>query len=203
VRAPKSGGVYAIAGAIGYVKIGKAKNIAHRIDELQTGHPVRLRLLAVLSRDPAHERVLHERWSHLRSEGEWFKRDTELNHFIADRQERPGVAIDVALREHDERFGRPPEMPIDQYARRLLPLSPRLLDGFAWIAQQRESLAGSDFTPGINRGLREMSARLRWPALTRADTRHDALFDLADAVVRLTKVYRTEPLPSPARAEAP
>jgi hypothetical protein len=58
---PESPGVYALEGAPGWIKIGKAKNIAGRIKELQCGHPVPLRLLAVLSTKQRDEGAFHKR----------------------------------------------------------------------------------------------------------------------------------------------
>lgn len=80
---PQYGGVYAISGVHGWVKIGRAKNIASRMRDLQVGSPVPLRLLAVLSLDEDDERDLHRRWSHLRTSGEWFRLDAELLGAIA------------------------------------------------------------------------------------------------------------------------
>lgn len=86
---PRCPGVYAIAGVAGYVKIGRAQNIADRLESLQPGHPVRLRLLAVLSFDPERERALHARWARLRAHGEWFAEDAELCEFVLERREFP------------------------------------------------------------------------------------------------------------------
>lgn len=78
VEPPEHGGVYAIEGVPGWVKIGKAKNIAKRMRDLQVGSPVPLRLLAVLSDDASTEGAFHARWRHLRASGEWFKAEPDL-----------------------------------------------------------------------------------------------------------------------------
>jgi T5orf172 domain len=54
------------------IKVGKAINVHQRIGDLQTGHPRRLELRAVLVGGFDLERELHyELWSH-REQGEWF-----------------------------------------------------------------------------------------------------------------------------------
>ena len=72
---PEIPGVYVIQGVNGFVKIGRAKNIAKRIKDIQVGHPVPLRLLAILDHDPETEDKYHRRFGSLRASGEWF-------HFI-------------------------------------------------------------------------------------------------------------------------
>jgi hypothetical protein len=76
---PQSGGVYAIRGASGYIKIGRAdKNIATRMAGLQTSQPETLELVAVLSFDPNDERKFHEMFKRCRRRGEWFKPDIKM-----------------------------------------------------------------------------------------------------------------------------
>jgi hypothetical protein len=60
----------------GFIKIGIARSIFHRLAELQTGNPLRLRVLAVFEGD--HEQRLHEKFRHLRASGEWFKAGPEI-----------------------------------------------------------------------------------------------------------------------------
>lgn len=69
---PTGPGVYAIQGAGAYVKIGKAKNIAERIRDIQTNHPVPLKLLSVLSENPDDENKFHRQLKEHRAHGEWF-----------------------------------------------------------------------------------------------------------------------------------
>jgi Meiotically up-regulated gene 113 len=93
---PEHGGVYAVAGAPGWVKIGRAKNIAQRVRGLQTASPTPLRLLAVLSNSEDDERLLHERWQHLRVTGEWFRTDAELDRLLsADETERAAFIAEL------------------------------------------------------------------------------------------------------------
>lgn len=69
---PTTPGVYALQCVPGLVKIGRARNIAQRMRELQTGCPYELKLLAVLSRDPNDEAAFHRRFARDRRHGEWF-----------------------------------------------------------------------------------------------------------------------------------
>ena len=75
---PKEPGVYAIQGAGNYVKIGKASNIAERIRDIQTNHPVPLKLLSVLSTDPNDEKKFHRQLRKHRAQGEWFHLHAEV-----------------------------------------------------------------------------------------------------------------------------
>lgn len=82
IEPPASPGVYAIRGAADYIKIGSAKNIAARMRGLQTAHPVKLVLLAVLSENPDDETRFHKQWAHLRCHGEWFSPSHDLLAFL-------------------------------------------------------------------------------------------------------------------------
>lgn len=76
-------GVYAVAGVPGYVKFGSAKtSIAARMRELQVGHPVALRLLAILHDDPSMEPLFHGRYRAWRSHGEWYVMSTPIVDLI-------------------------------------------------------------------------------------------------------------------------
>lgn len=86
LRPPSQPGVYAVAGLPGFIKIGRAANIAERVLQLQTGHPVPLRLLAVASADPADEVAIHAQWSRLRVTGEWFQAAPALLDWLASRR---------------------------------------------------------------------------------------------------------------------
>jgi hypothetical protein len=84
---PDQPGVYCIKGAGDYVKIGCAsRSIRQRISELQTSHPVKIELLAILSRDPRDERKFHDQFSALREHGEWFRFERPI--FEAIKQAR-------------------------------------------------------------------------------------------------------------------
>ncbi len=88
---PQTSGVYAVMGHEGWVKIGRANNIADRMAELQVGCPVQLRLVAILSFDPADEPKFHARWSHLRDRGEWFRVEGDLDDALRAAREATGA----------------------------------------------------------------------------------------------------------------
>lgn len=80
-------GVYAIR-AGDAVKIGRANDIAARRSELQTGNPQTLEVLAVLSKRPDHERIWHDKFSHLRlPNGEWFRLCEQIAVHIRDSRD--------------------------------------------------------------------------------------------------------------------
>lgn len=83
---PSTPGVYAVTGWPGWIKIGRANNIASRVRSLQTGHHSRVRLIGVLSRDPMEEHAIHAKWAHLRERGEWFRETPELLAFIVSKR---------------------------------------------------------------------------------------------------------------------
>lgn len=76
--------VYFITYENGPIKIGKANNIKARMATLQTSHPYKLEVLGLLIGDPRLEKALHTKFSHLRMNGEWFRKETELLDWIAE-----------------------------------------------------------------------------------------------------------------------
>jgi hypothetical protein len=83
-----SPGVYALLNRAGQVKIGKATNIKRRVGQLQIAEPFPLRLVAVLSPNPAMEREFHRRMRHLPRTGEWFVPEQRLIDLICDARGR-------------------------------------------------------------------------------------------------------------------
>lgn len=72
-------------GESGPIKIGRTQNPKQRLQCLQTHSAFPLRLLTIaLDQDETNESVLHERFSHLRQDGEWFSPGPDLLSFIAD-----------------------------------------------------------------------------------------------------------------------
>jgi hypothetical protein len=65
------------------VKIGRSLDPERRLAQLQTGCAYDLQLLLVIEGN--HERQLHQRWQHLRMEGEWFKATDELLLYVYGR----------------------------------------------------------------------------------------------------------------------
>jgi hypothetical protein len=64
-----------------FVKVGKADDVAKRMSGLQTGHPQKLKLLATMPGSHDEERAIHQRFSHLRTSGEWFHSTPEIVTF--------------------------------------------------------------------------------------------------------------------------
>lgn len=62
----------------GLIKIGCSASLPHRMRKLGT------RLLSAFEGTFADERAMHERFAHLRGEGEWFSPGAELVQFISD-----------------------------------------------------------------------------------------------------------------------
>lgn len=84
---PDDPGIYFITTAdslftkIGWVKCAQWADL--RLDQLQIGNPVALRLELVVSPGTiAQERKLHRRFAALLSRGEWFRRDGELRDIL-------------------------------------------------------------------------------------------------------------------------
>lgn len=59
----------------GNIKIGRSKNPQKRLKQLQTGNPNKLKLIAEFKGEGWKEKILHERLSAYRLNGEWFSYD--------------------------------------------------------------------------------------------------------------------------------
>lgn len=94
--------VYFVQSIIGGpIKIGVTADVSERLRAYRTHHPYPLRVLATYRAKPDAERELHERFGHLRAEGEWFEAAPELLAFVAE----------IAIREgHTRRAGGLPEL---------------------------------------------------------------------------------------------
>lgn len=73
------------AGQDGLIKIGCAINPEKRRKELQTGSSAPLSLLNSWEGGRKLEGRIHQRFAHLRADGEWFRPGDDLLAFIADR----------------------------------------------------------------------------------------------------------------------
>jgi len=71
-----------------FVKIGCSARPQQRFIELQIGSPQKLELIGLLPESIHREAVLHDRFSHLRFRGEWFREEGELAAFIASEVPR-------------------------------------------------------------------------------------------------------------------
>jgi len=72
-----SGYIYFVAG-LDSVKIGYSLNPVERIANLQTGSPVPLKLLCILSGSPKIETLLHHYFKEQRTHREWFRMCPEI-----------------------------------------------------------------------------------------------------------------------------
>ena len=56
-----------------FVKIGRAKSVGHRLNEIQTHSPFELEVLAVANYGDAAERIIHQYLEAQWERGEWFR----------------------------------------------------------------------------------------------------------------------------------
>lgn len=71
----------------GPVKIGKTRNMAARLREVQANSPALLEVLWVVSNAPQGlERQLHQKFAKYRLHGEWFEDGPEIQGYIAELQ---------------------------------------------------------------------------------------------------------------------
>ena len=83
-NSPKIGFVYFIeAISVNRIKIGYSDNPDKRIKQLLTGSALALEMRAVMPGSQATEKELHQRFSHLRIENEWFEFNDEIRQYIA------------------------------------------------------------------------------------------------------------------------
>lgn len=88
-----------------FVKVGKARNIAQRIEELQTAHPEPLRLVAYIpTRQPSRvEADILNEYRECCARGEWLNITPDVERLIrhhANKNMAPQMAPDVTNREH-------------------------------------------------------------------------------------------------------
>lgn len=76
---PPSHIVYFVGGETGPVKIGWTQQpIKERLKCIQSGSPVKLRVLATANRHRIGERQYHRQFAQYRLHGEWFERTPEI-----------------------------------------------------------------------------------------------------------------------------
>lgn len=66
----------------GCVKIGYSKKVNQRLRSLQTGSPIKLKIIKKIKGNRSKERKLHKRFAHLNKHGEWFNIDKELREYL-------------------------------------------------------------------------------------------------------------------------
>jgi hypothetical protein len=72
------------AGENGPIKIGRAVDVAKRMARFQTANPKKLALLGTIPNGD-REREFHERFKHLRTQGEWFSFEGKLSDFLSSQ----------------------------------------------------------------------------------------------------------------------
>lgn len=75
-------------GYASFVKIGWTRNFASRFRYLQSGCPEPLRVYLTCAGSRQDEREFHEKFAHLRLEGEWFRFADELSDFLSRYETR-------------------------------------------------------------------------------------------------------------------
>lgn len=65
-----------------YVKIGKSRDVALRLDNLSTGNPDDLKLLGVISETLVSEKAIHRRFAAERHNREWFRNSAAVQESI-------------------------------------------------------------------------------------------------------------------------
>lgn len=66
------------------IKIGRTKDIHRRISCIKTMSPLPITLLGFIQGDKSKEKAIHNKFSNIRSHGEWFFKSTDLEAFIRD-----------------------------------------------------------------------------------------------------------------------
>jgi|GEM_PF-1161694 len=81
------GTIYVISTCVGSLKIGRAKDAARRIRDLQSASPSRITVLAVKRSDnpEAEELRLHRHFDRFRLHGEWFEDAQEIRNWVSWR----------------------------------------------------------------------------------------------------------------------
>lgn len=72
------------------IKIGFSERPERRLNGLQSGHRLPLKILAVVPATVTNEQELHKRFAHLHIRGEWFRSGPELTEYIATLGEPQG-----------------------------------------------------------------------------------------------------------------
>jgi hypothetical protein len=89
-RAPVVRVYFIEAIGLGKIKIGRTKgDVMERLRALSTGSPCKLRLLGHIDGDHSTERTLHQQFSHIRMDREWFHGTQELLDFIGKNATPP------------------------------------------------------------------------------------------------------------------
>jgi DNA-binding XRE family transcriptional regulator len=78
--------IYLISHENQFLKIGYTKNINKRLSQLQVSSPVKLEVLHLIDGNVTIEKKLHVLFKDLRTSGEWFKFDSSILEYFADKE---------------------------------------------------------------------------------------------------------------------
>lgn len=76
-----------------FIKIGKADNPQKRLQQLQTGSPLKMELVSVIPGGEKEEKKMHAKYAHLRANGEWFHYSPEMKE-VTKRKSTDDIEID-------------------------------------------------------------------------------------------------------------
>lgn len=93
------------SGDSGPIKIGVSKNIASRLNQLQTGHPEKLTVIGICKGGYFEEKRLHSVFAAFRRKGEWFTPHKKILEYVWDNSLIRSESVSVQLR--DVKGGRP------------------------------------------------------------------------------------------------
>lgn len=90
--------------ALGSIKIGISRSVADRLSQLQRNMPQKLECLGFIEGNFSDEKILHEKFSHLKIRGEWFREDNELSDFLSTLDLKP-IEPKKKIKPSSYRFG--------------------------------------------------------------------------------------------------
>ena len=82
----KNNKIYFIKAENGLVKIGKSNKPLKRLGSLQTGSPIKLKIVKTVFGGIYLESLIHCYFSECRKHGEWFRPDYELRAFLDNKK---------------------------------------------------------------------------------------------------------------------
>lgn len=83
--------IYFIQDSEGHIKIGYSLNTKKRLQNLSTDNSSKLKLLADIPGSRSFENKLHNKFSHLKVHGEWYKSENELLLYIEELKNNPPI----------------------------------------------------------------------------------------------------------------
>jgi predicted GIY-YIG superfamily endonuclease len=86
-----------------YYKIGISKNPSKRIEQLQTGNPVQLKLIEIYQSEFANliENTLQRKYNYLKKEGEWFDLSIQIETKFTEECKHIENSINILKRNNN------------------------------------------------------------------------------------------------------